>query len=125
MGVCPLVRPETVRVTLKNGEWLELVKELTAGEYRDVQVAHMKEVTAGSGVVVDYRNVGFAMVLAYVKDWSFTNFDGTTLPISSDWLRKFRTDLFDDVRAAVEAHHSESEKAVEELKNEPAGAATT
>jgi hypothetical protein len=123
MARCPIVRPETVRVTLKDGEWLDLAKELTAGEYRDMHVAQMKDTPAGSGFVLDYRHVGFSTILAYVKEWSFVDLDGKPLPVSEDWLRKFNTATFDEIREAAEAHHAASEKAVDEQKNELAGAA--
>jgi hypothetical protein len=121
MARCPIVRPETVRVTLADGEWLELAKELTAGEYRDMVSAQFKDSHAGERPVLDRRQLGISRILAYVKEWSFVDFKGEPLPITDDWLRKFDQSTFAEVVAAVEAHDDASEKAIEARKNDQAG----
>ena len=125
MARCPMVRPETVRVTLADGEWLELAKELTSGEYREMFVSQVKDAPSGSeGFALDYRQVGITRVLAYVKDWSFVDFSGAPLPISDAWLRKFDRTTFEDVMAAVNAHDEACEKAIAERKNVPTTVST-
>jgi hypothetical protein len=119
-----MVRPETVRVTLADGEWLELAKELTAGEYREMFVAQVKDAPMGlsgaEGFTMDLRQVGIAKVLAYVKDWSYVDFKGEPLPVTLEWLRKFDKQTFEDVVAAVDAHDDACEKAIAARKNVPA-----
>lgn len=125
MARCPIVRPETVRVTLGDDEWLELAKELTAGEYRDMFAAQLKDAQLGDVPTVDMRQLGLSLMLAYVKDWSFVDMKGEPLPITGDWLRKFGKPTYDEVSAVVEAHHNAQEAAVAERKNVPAGATTS
>ena len=122
MARCPILRPETVRVSLADGEWLELVKELTAGEYRDMIAAQFKDSVAGEKPVLDRRQVGLSMILAYVKAWSFVDQAGNPLAITEDWLRMFDQPTFVEVREAVEAHHEASDKAIDARKNAPATA---
>lgn len=121
MAKCPLVRPETVRVSLPDGEWLELAKELTAGEYRDMVTAQFKDSVVGEKPLLDRRQIGVSMVLAYVKEWSFVDQKGDPLPVTEDWLRMFDQQTFADVHAAVDKHQEASEKAIEARKNAPAG----
>jgi hypothetical protein len=122
MARCPLVRPETVRHTFDDGEWIELAKELTAGEYREMFAAQFRDRKTGDGLAVDLRQLGINTILAYVKDWSFVDTLQNPLPITEDWLKKFDVPTFQAIREVAEAHHEASEKAVEERKNVPAGA---
>ena len=126
MARCPLVRPETVRVTLPDGEWVELAKELTAGEHRDMFVAQIKDTPMDGGVpALDYGRVGINRVLAYVKEWSYVDYKDNPLPITEDWLRKFDQTTFRNLLTAVDAHDDASEREVEARKNALAGATTS
>jgi len=125
MARCPIVRPETVRVTLADGEWLELAKELTAGEYREMFVSQLKDAPMGSVPIMDMRQVGVSMVLAYVKEWSFIGSKGEPLPITRDWLLKFDQQTFDEVASAAGLHHEERDKAAAERKNGRTTASTS
>jgi hypothetical protein len=123
MARCPIVRPETVRVTLADGEWLELAKELTAGEYRDMLAAQFKDApNSENGVGLDLTKLGMNKLLAYVKNWSFIDTQDMTLPITEDWLKKFDQQTFEEVLEAVNAHHNECEKVIGARKNGRAGA---
>jgi hypothetical protein len=117
MARCPIVRPETVRVVLADGEWLELAKELTAGENRDMVASQFKDSTNSQGVSIDWKQVGLSKVMAYVKDWSFVDFKGEALPITEEWLRKFDQQTFADVLDVVAAHDEAADKAIAERKN--------
>jgi hypothetical protein len=125
MARCPLVRPETVRHTFDDGEWVELAKELTAGEYREMFAAQFKDRSAGEGLAVDLRQLGINTILAYVKDWSFVDSKGEPLPITEDWLKKFDVPTFQALRDVAEKHHDVSEQAVNARKNAPAGTKTS
>lgn len=117
MARCPMVRPETVRKTFDDGEWLELAKELTAGENRDMVAAQFRDAPTDAGFAIDLKQVGMNKVLAYVKEWSFVDFKGEPLPITEEWLRKFDQGTFADVLGAVNAHDEASEKAIAQRKN--------
>jgi hypothetical protein len=120
-----LVRPETVRHTFDDGEWVELAKELTAGEYREMVAVQFKDRVAGEKPVMDIRQFGISTILAYVKEWSFVDAQGNTLPITEDWLKKFDVPTFAELRKVAEDHHEQSEKAIDARKNAVAGAKTS
>jgi hypothetical protein len=103
-------------------DWMDLAKELTAGEYRDMFVSQFKDAPAGERPALDMKQLGIVRVLAYVKEWSFVDFKGEPLPVTEDWLRKFDLDTFAEVIALVEAHHDACEAASEAIKNDRAGA---
>jgi hypothetical protein len=122
MARCPIVRPETVRVTLADGEWLELAKELTAGEYRDMVSAQFQDMTAGETPSLNLKQVGMSRILAYVKDWSFVDFKDGPLPITEEWIRKFDQGTFAELLGAVNKHDDDIDKATEARKNDLATA---
>jgi hypothetical protein len=122
MARCPIVRPETVRVTLADGEWLDLAKELSAGEYRDMVAAQFKDMTAGVAPSLDLKQVGMSRILAYIKNWSFVDFKDGPLPITEEWLRKFDQQTFSELLDTVNAHDEALEKAAESRKNAQATA---
>lgn len=128
MARCPIVRPETVRVYLQprgdddDADWLEMAKELTAGEYRDMFVAQFKDAPAGERPSLDLKQLGISRALSYVKEWSYVDFKGEPLPVTEEWLRKFDQTTFAEVIAAVEVHHDACEAVSEARKNDRAGA---
>lgn len=124
MARCPLVRPDTVRVSLSEGDWLEVKKELTSGEYRQVFVQQYKDTHAGERPVLNLDAVQVSRILGWVVDWSFVDFKGEKLPVSRDTIDKMHHDVFSEVDAAVDAHHSAWEKALEERKNAKSGEPT-
>jgi hypothetical protein len=126
MARCRLVRPETVRVELSDGDSLELKRELNAGEYRDMIAAQFKETQAGEGLGVDLHNVGINKILAYLVGWSLVNFDGVSpLPVTRDSVDKLDHGTYVEILNAIEAHHDRWELSVGERKNDQAGAITS
>jgi hypothetical protein len=122
MARCPIVLPGVTRVTLADGEWLDLKVELNAGEYRDMITAQFKEQIAGEKPALDLQTFGLTTVLAYVVGWSFVDTDGKTpLGFSREILRKLDQGTFSEIRDACETHHEACEKAAAERKNAQAG----
>lgn len=71
MGRCRVVQPETARLPLSDGDWIQVIQELNAGEYFDF-------ITAMAG------REPFAKILAYVVAWSLVGLDGTPIPYGRD-----------------------------------------
>lgn len=70
------VQPETVRVSLPDGEWLLLKKRLTEGERRRAVAMTVSEVRADGRITPNFEMVGKADVLSYLVDWSLCDEKG-------------------------------------------------
>lgn len=85
-------RPETDILEISGGDTLTVKRYLTAGEFRQLIRASIRPMridaaTAGNGHAensvfeIDPTEVGLATVVAYLLDWTFTDFDGRPLVI--------------------------------------------
>jgi hypothetical protein len=122
MARCPLVKPATVRLSLSDGAFVEVKKELTSGEHREMFISQLHATSLGDRPTLDLQNVGVSKVLAYVVDWNFVDFDDKPLAITREALDKFNSVEFQEIVTAVDAHHEAWEKAVDARKNALAGA---
>lgn len=118
----PFVKPETVRLPLTGGDWLEVKKRLTAGEYRDRLAREYKQDEVSGRLSMDIRQSGIALIVAYVVDWSFQDDRQQSVPFSEDALKAVDIDTFRELLQAVEAHDAADEAARSEEKNARAGA---
>jgi len=114
MPRCRVVVPETVRLPLSDGDFLDVWKELNAGQYLDFIVA-----------MTDRRP--FAKVQAYVLAWSFVGVDGTPVPWDPDTdaatrlgtLRSLDKGTMREMIAALDRHEAAEEAALAEKKRTP------
>jgi hypothetical protein len=116
------VKPETVRLSISDGDWIEVKKRLTAGEYRE-RLAREYVHSDDNRLRADLRQQGIALVVSYVVDWSFTD-DGRLVPFSEDALKSVDVDTFREILQAVEAHDDADDAARSAEKNAPAGASS-
>lgn len=121
MARCPIVVPEVTRVKLADGEFVDLKRELNAGEYRDMITAQFKDQVAGEKPMLDLNSFGMTVVTAYVVGWSFIDTDGKPLQFSRDVLRKLDQSTFNELKSVCETHHEACEKAAAERKNVRSG----
>lgn len=119
------VDAELVRLPLSDGDWIDVKKELNAGEYRKLIYDQVKD-TNGGPPVLDVSKVGLSKLLAYLVAWSFTNKQQQPEPYSLEQSEEDRSALLDNLDqatykeliAAVTAH----EAADDAKKNTPGGA---
>jgi hypothetical protein len=83
MGRCRVVRPEIARLQLSEGEYLDVHKELNAGQYVEML-----------GALMEHKP--FAKAIAYLVGWSLLGLDDQPLP--------YDLDLPEDVRRATIGH---------------------
>jgi pectin methylesterase-like acyl-CoA thioesterase len=120
------VRPETVTLTLENGDRLIVRKRLSAGQQR-ARLARCY-VTAPDGATrLNGLEIGRATMLAYLVDWTITD-EGEPVPIrglSEDELAAVVDNLegpdFREVREAIEAHERREADAREDEKKTAVG----
>jgi hypothetical protein len=106
MGRSRVVTPEIVRLPLSDGEWIDVKKELNAGEYVDM-LAAMAE------------RQSFFKILAYVTGWSLVAPDGQPLPYDVELPENVRRDTvraqdkgtFREIVAGLDRHEAAVEAA--------------
>ena len=115
MGRCRVVQPEMVRLPLSGGDFIDVKRELNAGEYFDLLVAQ-----------ADRQS--YAKILAYVIGWSFVGAEGQPVPYSLDMpetarrdtVRSLDKDTSREVLAALDKHEQAVEAARAKKKDTPA-----
>lgn len=127
------VRPDTVTLTISNGDTITVRKRLTAGEKRD---AYGRMYLSGADGQMTRHPVlyGIHLVLAYLVDWSLKDDDGKKVEIahlSVDDLKRVVDSLahedFSEILTAIEAHEDaqRAERAKKLLDGESKSAPTS
>lgn len=103
------VRPDTVRLTLKNGDWIEVKKELTVGEDRRFRAAGLKRLSGSPGsqsasVDVDWEAMALARVEAYLTDWSAKDANGKDVSVTPSAIRNLASEDFEEIDQAIQTH---------------------
>lgn len=110
------VAPETVRIQLGDGEWIDVKKTLSKGERDKVNAMLIKEVRSDGRMTPDFEMMSKAEALAYLVDWSLRDGD-RAIRIESDAeklsaLNSMSEDGFEIISEAIAAHvkHMEAER---------------
>ena len=123
MARCRFVQPETVRLALSDGDWIDVKKELNAGEQRLVFAGLVKDMHAGNPqVTLDPKLVGLTKLTAYVVGWSFVDAAGKSVEVCEGAINALDGDTYAEIVAAVDAHEDQIEQARAARKNPPAPA---
>lgn len=129
MARCRVVRPETVRLPLSDGDWIEVKKRLTAGEARAVMGRMVKTMTPGEKIELDPLQVGRSKALEYLVDWSLIGPDGKSLAIRDQsrsaigpLLDSLDEESFGEITKAIDDHEKAMEAERDEEKNAQDGA---
>jgi hypothetical protein len=120
--------PEDMRLPLSGDDWIVVKKHLTWGEKRDSEVRMMKSIKAGQGVELDAGQLGIALAVAYLLDWSYTDTQGQPVglrgqgdEVKAAAIRNADPEFADEVIAAVAAHDTAMRELREAEKKTPAG----
>ena len=117
------VRPDTVRLPLADGEWIDVKRRLSCGETRD-HYARLYKPGPDGKLITDPWQRGISHVLAYLLDWSAVDADRRPVVIrglSLDELQRVLDSLdvesFGEILEAIERHEAaQVEARVQEKK---------
>lgn len=115
------IAPQTVRLALSDGDWIDVKKELNAGEQRRIFTNVVKSMVAGEKTELNPELVGKTRILEYVVAWSFVDSRDQPVPFSSNALDAIDPESFSEILKAVEAHDEAAEQERETRKKEKAG----
>lgn len=121
MPRCRFVEPDTKRLPLSDGDWIDVKVELTAGETRDLFGRMRPYVTPGEPNQLIAKEVGIARLVAYIVGWSFADRSGKHVLVTSDTIDGVDMETFQEMLAAVDAHAAEQDQKRVAEKNERAG----
>ena len=117
MGRCRFVQPDVIRLPLSDGDWIDVKKELNAGEQRRVFSRLVKTMHFNEKAEIDAEQVGLSKVVEYVVGWSFTDAAGKPVPVSEAAICNLDGDTYQEIVRAVDVHENEVESARELAKN--------
>ena len=103
------VEPSVVRVSLDDGQWLDLKRELTVGESMAVQQRLIKTVRADGRVEPDLKEIWKANICAYIVGWSLTRND-QQVPFSFDAVDNLTKSAWERISQVVTAHIEAGDK---------------
>lgn len=117
MGRCRVVAPEVVRLPLSDGDYLDVQKELNAGQYLELLTA-----------LVDRK--AFAKPIAYLVGWSLVGLNGQPLPYDLDMPEADRRSTIGaldkgtlrEITVALDKHEAAEEQALTAKKKTPSSA---
>jgi len=122
-----VVRPDTKRLTISNGDWLLVKKRLNRGEQQEAFAFLYTATEFGSRL--NLRLVGMGRVLAFLVDWSLTGLDDEPLEIRGKSLDEVAAVLnsidgesVQEIIAAIDAHELAMAAEREAAKNGTGGA---
>lgn len=130
-----VVRPETERLTISDGDWLLVKKRLNHGE--STEAFARRYLTAADGTTaINLLSVGTARMLAYLLDWSLIDLEGKQIVIRdqpvhvvASALNALDEDSVNEIDLAIAAHERamDAERAAQKkiLTGAPASSETS
>ena len=106
------VAPDTVRLSLSDGHWIEVKQELTAGEKQRYRTAGLRRMSArkdadgesANEVDVDWVALANARVNVYLVDWSARDAKDKPMPLTPAAISNLDQASFEEIDAAIQAH---------------------
>jgi hypothetical protein len=123
MGRCRFVQPEIVRLPLSDGDFIDVKRELTAGETRRIYARMMRDgIVPGEKTVYVPEQVGLTKMLEYIIAWSFVDGHGAPVEFSEDALKNLDVETFREIAEALDVHQTAQEARREADRKNRSGA---
>ncbi len=123
-----IVKPETVKLDLPDGEWIEIKKELNYGEQAEMSASAMRggKLNPTTGYIEPdsetFASFASAKIVAYMIDWSLKDDNGKSVPYSAEMLKALDVASVAAIRKAVNDYTDKAEE--ESPKESPASSDT-
>ncbi len=113
-------------------EWIEVLTALTAGQRKKLEHSGLRKMRPAKGtkygdknleleIVLEIEEAEIEKILAWVKDWSFTDFNGNLLTFSRENLCSIDVEAFEVIKKAVDDHTEEIEAGKKSRSNTISG----
>lgn len=114
------VAPDEVRLSISDGDWIDVKKRLNTGEQRRVFAKMARDMVPGEKVHLNPEQVGMAKVLEYLLRWSFKDDAGKPVALNAEAIGNLDIDTFDEIRSAIETHEDAQDAARAQEKKDQA-----
>ena len=111
------VQPESVRLPLSGGDYIDIKRELNTGEQRRVFARMARDMTPGQLTKLDPAQVSHARVVEYLIGWSFVDAAGKPVPLSESAIDNLTPESYTEIREAIDQHEATLDAAREQAKN--------
>lgn len=116
------VQPETVRLDLSDGDWIEVKKQLTWGEQQEFANCGLSPTVKGpQELQVDWAQVARRRLLIWLVDWSLVGPNGKLMPVTANSVNALDPETGDEIVEALDRHIT----ALAEAKKATAGATSS
>jgi hypothetical protein len=119
MGKNRFVVPDTARVELSDGDWIEIKERLTYGEQQRLAggaLTRMSGTGDGAAIDLDFERYNLLRMETWLVDWSFVGANGKPVKLSRAAIAALDPDTAAEIDAALTKHIEE----IEAAKNPPA-----
>jgi hypothetical protein len=108
---------EIDRLPLSDGDFIEVKRQLTVGEEKDVSLLAMREMSQEDGTLKfrpDYQLMPFAKAVIYLVSWSFHNAKGPVKLEDNqkkrlEQLRALDSETWDEIEKAISDHEEKTD----------------
>ena len=111
------VQPDTVRLDLPGGEWVEVKAELSWGEQQQMISAgigfegDVREMQSGGGkMAIHWVEFQVENLLVWIVDWSAKDANGKAVPVTKQAIMNLHPAMAEALDAAITAHKEALEK---------------
>lgn len=126
MSKCRFQNADVDRLTLSDGEWIEVKHRLSGGEakrmsaaaFRDVQ--RPKEMGDQPRVGVDFASLTLARTKAYLTDWSFRDAKDKPVRVTPEAIEALDEEALKEIEDAIDAHIDAVQAELKAQSGEPA-----
>jgi hypothetical protein len=115
------VDPDSKRIDLSKGRWIEVKIELNLDETLTMYARMRPYVTPGGENQLIAKEVGIARVVAYLVDWSFVDRAGKRVPLTEGAIGNLKFQTYQEILAAIDAHVAAEDAKRSAEKNEEIG----
>ncbi len=100
-----------VKAAEDDGAFIDVKRELNAGETRRVFSRLVKDMTAGEKISLEPDKIGLTKLVEYLIGWSFVDEDGQPVPVSEDAINALDQATYREITKAIDAHEAEMDAA--------------
>jgi hypothetical protein len=115
------VQPDIVRLDLSDGDFIDIKKELNAGENRRVFARLVKDMRAGEKITLEPEQVGLTKLVEYLVGWSFTDGTGKPVELSEGAIQSLDQETYAEIVAAIDQHETKIEAERADRKKKTTG----
>jgi len=121
MARCRFVTPDSHRIQISDGEWIEIKKRLNVAEQRKIFGRLVKAMDVGKPIELNPEQIGRTKVLEYLLAWSLTDATGKSVRVSDGAIDTLDTETFGEILQAIESYEEAQDLEREKEKNAQGG----